>query len=234
MANDCQTNEYFVNLYNELQQLKSKQKEAHTLDAPTLDDIEDYMVSHTDLDLGMSSGVVVLDIVPKESLLAASTHLEVALLNSATIHTILRNLLFFSFTGNNTEAWQVCQLHTIARRWDFKFHEGRKTIVLPGDATLLIDRAMYASSTHRNFISFKDLWAHGIHTFTMVKDHEEALELMQGLRSLPSPMWEPLACMSNPLPVELIYIVDFKLHLQVLYLSHRLTFHKSPWALYFP
>ena len=38
LANNCRTNEYFVNLYKELQQLKSKQREAHTLDAPMLDD----------------------------------------------------------------------------------------------------------------------------------------------------------------------------------------------------
>ena len=39
-----------------------------------LDDTENYMVSHTELDPGGSSGVVVLDIVPRVSLLAANTH----------------------------------------------------------------------------------------------------------------------------------------------------------------
>ena len=112
------------------------------------------MVSHTDLDPGVSSRIVVLDIVPRESLLVASTHLEVALLDSATTHMILRNLLFFSFIGNNIEAWQVCQVHTIAGRRDFKFHKGQATIVLPGGTTLLIDRAMYAPSAHRSLISF--------------------------------------------------------------------------------
>ena len=73
------------------------------MDAPTLDDIENYMVSHTDLDPEVSSAVVVLDIVPRESLLAASTHPKVALLDRATTHTILRDPLFFSFTGNHTK-----------------------------------------------------------------------------------------------------------------------------------
>ena len=104
------------------------------------------MVSHTDLDPGMSSGVVVLDIVPRESLFAANTHPKVALLNSATTYTIVRDPLFFSFTENNTKAWQVSQMHTIARRWDLKFRQGRTTIVLPGGTTLLIDGAMYAPS----------------------------------------------------------------------------------------
>ena len=33
--------------------------------------------------------------------------------------------------------------------------------------------------TYQSLINFKELRAHGIHTFTMVKDHEEALELRQ-------------------------------------------------------
>ena len=71
-------------------------------------------------------------------------------------------------------------MHTIAGRQDFKFHEGQANIVLPGGAILLIEKAMYAPSAHRCLISFKDLRAHGIHIFTMVKDHEEALELRHG------------------------------------------------------
>ena len=91
-------------MYKELQQLKSKQREAHTLDASMLDDTKNYMVSHTSLDPRVSFGVVVLDIVPRVSLLAASTHPEVAMLDSETTHTILKDPLFFSFIGNNTEA----------------------------------------------------------------------------------------------------------------------------------
>ena len=72
LANDCRTNEYFVNMYKELQHLKSKQREAHTLDALMLNDAENYIVSHIDLDLGMSSGIAIMDIDPRESLLAAT------------------------------------------------------------------------------------------------------------------------------------------------------------------
>ena len=83
------------------------------MDAPTLDHTKNYMVSYTDLDHEMSCGVIILDIVPRENLLAVSTHLEGALLDSATTYTILGNLLFYLFIGNNTKAWQVYQIHTI-------------------------------------------------------------------------------------------------------------------------
>ena len=139
-----------------------------------------YMISHIDLDPGVSSGIIFLTIVPRESLLVVSIHLEVALLDSTTTHTILRDSLFFSFIRKNIKAWQVCQMHTIVGRPDVKFCEGWATIVSHGGTTLLIDRAMYAPSVHRSLISFKDLQAHGIYTFTVVKDHEEALELKQG------------------------------------------------------
>ena len=119
------------------------------MDAPTLDDTKNYMISHTHLDPRMSSGVVVLDIVPRVNLLAASIHSKVALLDSATTHTILIDPLFFSFTGNNTKASQVCQMQTIVGRRDFKFREDRATIVLSGSAPLLIDRAMCVISVHQ-------------------------------------------------------------------------------------
>ena len=99
MANNCETNGYFVNLYKELQKLKSKQREAHTLDASMLDDTKNYLVSHTSLDPWVSSGVIVLEIVPKVNLLVANTHLEVALLDNATTHTIMRDSISIHLSG---------------------------------------------------------------------------------------------------------------------------------------
>jgi transposase InsO family protein len=131
-------------------------------------------------DLGESPEIDVLGTAQSVSMHTGGTHREMALLDSATTHTILRDPLFFSFSGNNTEAWQVCKMLTIAGRRDFKFREGQAKIVLPGGATLLIERAIYAPSAHRSLISFKDLRAHGDHTFTVVKGHSEALELLQG------------------------------------------------------
>jgi hypothetical protein len=178
LARDCRTDDFFVHMYKELQRLKSKQPESHALDTPTLDDTENYMVRLSDL--GESPEIDVMGTALRVSMHTGGIHREMALLDSATTHTILRDPLSFSFTGNNTEAWQVCKMLTIAGRRDFKFREGRAKIVLPGGATLWIERAMYAPSAHQSLISFKDLRAHGVHTFTVVKGHSEALELRQG------------------------------------------------------
>ena len=145
LANDCWTNEYFVNMYKKLQHLKSKQREAFILDAPTLNDTGNYIVTHTDLEnIGVSSRVAFMDIVPRVSLHATNTHLEVALLNSATTHTILRDPLLFNFFKNHTDAWQTCQMHTIAGRRDFKFREGWANIILHVGTTFMVEKAMYA------------------------------------------------------------------------------------------
>ena len=93
-----------MNVYKELQHLKAKQHENHALDAPTLDITKNYMVSNFQSDLRMSSGIVVKGTALRESMHANSIHPEVALLDSATTHTILRDPLFFSFTGSQAEA----------------------------------------------------------------------------------------------------------------------------------
>ena len=124
-----------MNLYKELQQLKAKQLEAHALDAPMPEATENYMVSESLTDLGVNYGVAMKDTTLRASLHANSNQ-EPALLDSATTHTILRDVLFFSFTGDETDAWQVCKMQTIAGGRDFKFCEGQATIVLPGGATL--------------------------------------------------------------------------------------------------
>ena len=89
LAKDCTTNEYFVKMYKELQQLKSQQREARTLDAPSLEgtNLENYMASLPGFD--MCSGIIESDIVKRESLLTYSNHHDVALLESATTHMIL-------------------------------------------------------------------------------------------------------------------------------------------------
>ena len=119
----------------------------------------------------------------RESWLAHSSQ-ELALLDSATTYTILRDSLYFSFAGSDTDAWQVCQMQTIAGGRDFKFRKGRATIVLPGGATLLIANAMFAPSASRSLISFKDLRANGIHTMTIVKNNKEALLLQRATEVL--------------------------------------------------
>ena len=103
LANNYQTPKYFVNLYKELQKLKAKEHKTHTLDAPTLDAIENYMLSNIQSDLGMSSGITIMGTTLKKSLHTAGIFPEVALLNNATIHTIMRDPLFFSYTGSQTK-----------------------------------------------------------------------------------------------------------------------------------
>ena len=184
MANSCRTPEYFVNIYKELQQLKARQLEAHALDAPTPEATENYMISGPTPALAINFGLASNSNIDgkgtslRESWLAHSGQ-ELALLDSATTDIVLRDSLYFSFAGSNTDAWQVCQMQTIAGGRDFKFHKGRATIVLPGGATLLIANAMFAPSASRSLISFKDLRANGIHTTTIVKNNKEALLLQR-------------------------------------------------------
>ena len=127
----------------------------------------------------MNSGVVIIETAQRESMLADGVHSEVALLDSATTHTILRDSSFFMFPGDHTDAWQVCKMHTIAGGRDFKYREGRATIVLLGGTTLEIENAMYAPDAHRSLISFKDLRGNGIHTTTSVIKEKEALVLQR-------------------------------------------------------
>jgi hypothetical protein len=100
-------------MYKELQQLKSKQPEAHAVDAPSFQDTENYMVQL--IDLGESTRLEpTFEDDPKDqttgpaprvlSLYSGSNHWKMALLDSATTHTILRDPLYFSFSGIQTEA----------------------------------------------------------------------------------------------------------------------------------
>jgi hypothetical protein len=92
IAKDCRAGDYLVQMYKELQQLKSKQPEAHAVDAPSFEDTENYMVQL--IDLGESTRLEpVFEDDPKDqttgpapralSLYSGSNHREMALLNSA-------------------------------------------------------------------------------------------------------------------------------------------------------
>ena len=185
VAKTYRTADYFVNIYKELQQLKTKQPEthlaeAHSLDAPLVEATENYMVCDTLTNSNVNSGVVIIGTTQRESMLTDGIYSEVALLDNATTYTILWDSIFFLFPGGHTDAWQICKMHTIAGGQDFKYREGRATIVLPGGATLQMDNAMYAPDAHRSLISFKDLRANGIYTTTSVVKEKEALVLQRG------------------------------------------------------
>ena len=185
LAKTCRTPKYFVSIYKELQQLKGKQPEthlaeAHSLDAPSAEATENYMVCNTFTDSDVNSSVAIMGETQRESMLSDGVHSEVALLDSTTTHTILRDPSFFLFPDGHTDAWQVCKMHTIAGGRDFKYREGWATIVLPGGTTFEIENAMYAPDAHRSLISFKDLRVNGIHTTTSVIKEKEALVLQRG------------------------------------------------------
>ena len=92
-------------MYKELRLLKSQKRETHTFDASSLDDtnkeLENYLVS-----------------VPR--LPAADP--VIALLDSATTHTILRSPEYFKFEGHRA-TWHTSDIVTIAGRRNFRYKE---------------------------------------------------------------------------------------------------------------
>ena len=148
-------------MYKELKSLRDGKRETHTLDAPSLDshglDPENYMVTGG----------------------APKNKSKIALLDSASTHTILQDPEFFEFKTRN-EPWQTCEILTIAGKRTLKYREGRANIVLPGGAPLTCERAMYAPDAPRSLISYRDLRANQIHVSTALEIDEEVLELRRG------------------------------------------------------
>ena len=160
-AKECRASPYITDMYKDLQALKGGKRETHTLDAPSLTltelDPENYMVNE------------------EEPVNTA----KIALLDSASTHTILQDHALFEFKTKN-EPWQVCDLVTIAGKRSFRFREGRAHLVLPGGAPLTCDRAMYAPGAPRSLISYRDLRANRIHISTALEKGVEVLELRRG------------------------------------------------------
>jgi hypothetical protein len=182
VARDCRADEHLVKVYKELQELKGKQRKVHTLDAPSLErtDLENYMVCIQPIESASPEASV-----GSASMLRTSeVHHDVTLLDSATTHTILRDPKYFDFSGQESEAWQTCDMITVAGRRNFVFHEGPTTVVLSRGTTLGFPKAMYAPSAQRSLISFRDLRASSIHLLTTLRNGEETLALRQGPRHL--------------------------------------------------
>lgn len=97
--------------------------------------------------------------------------------DSAFTHTILQDQLFFEFQRKN-EPWQSCEIITIAWKQNFKFLEGRATIVLPGATPLSVNELCMPRTP---LIAWR-----AIETYeqTISTPNEEALELRQGSRIL--------------------------------------------------
>ena len=124
-AKECRASSYVIAMYTELQSLREGKRETHTFDAPSTTfsrlDPEIYMVQ---------SGV-------------PANKAKIALLDSASIHTVLQDHAYFEFKTQN-EPWQTCDLVTVAGKRNFRFREGRAVVILPGRAPLIYERAMYA------------------------------------------------------------------------------------------
>jgi hypothetical protein len=181
VARDCRADKHLVKVHKELQELKGKQHEVHTLDAPSLErtDLENYMVCIQPIESTSTEALA-----GSTSRSTSKVHHDVALLDSATTHTILRDPKYFVFSGQESEAWQTCEMITVTGRRNFVFHEGPATVVLSRGTTLVFPKAMYAPTAQRSLISFRDLRAHGIHLLTVLRNGEETLALRQGPRHL--------------------------------------------------
>jgi hypothetical protein len=158
-ARECRAPVYVTDMYRELQNLRESRREAHTLDAPSFSqvDSENYMVQ--------SPGV--------------RSHADRALLDSASTHTILRSLEFFNTVGA-LGPWLESELLTIAGSRNFRFREGRATVILPGGFPLKCEMAMFAPDAPRSLISYRDLRNNGIHLSTSMESDEDSLELIHG------------------------------------------------------
>ena len=163
-ARECRAPQYVWDMYQELKNLKEEKREAHTLDAPSFNELdpENYMVQRS----------------------REESFSETALLDSASTHTILRDPMFFE-SSCMRGSWLNCDILTIAGSRNFKFREGRATVILPGGFPLKCERAMYAPAAPRSLISYRDLRANGIHIFTHGEnDDDAALELRKGTQIL--------------------------------------------------
>ena len=153
-------------MYKKLCLLKSQKRETHTFDASLLDDtnkkLENYLVS-----------------IPR----FPAADPVIALLDSATTHTILRSPEYFKFEGHRA-TWHTSDIVTIAGRRNFHYREGQARVLLPGGTPVLCERAMYSPNAPRSLISYRDLRANGIHITTTQVNGEEVLELRRGLSVL--------------------------------------------------
>ena len=107
----------------------------------------------------------------------------IALLDSATTHTILRSPKYFKFEGHRA-TWHTSDIVTIAGRRNFRYKEGQARVLLPGGIPILCERAMYSPNAPRSLISYRDLRANGIYITTTQVNGEEVLELRRGLSVL--------------------------------------------------
>ena len=142
VSKDFCANDHMVTIYAELKKLHKSHRESHSLNAPALDgtDHENYMTiddgyyrTHgTDPENYMAVADDQTHLTPLVYMAVedeyyripptpgidcgAASHQDMALLDSMSTHTILKDLKYFDFSGHESEAWQTGGLNTIARR----------------------------------------------------------------------------------------------------------------------
>jgi hypothetical protein len=152
-----------IELYMELQKLRNQSRENYNFDIQHDSnlDIENFMAIRGKFE-NMAS---------------------VALLDSASTHTILTNPKFFEFPAGQT-TWQHCTITTMAGSRNLRFRKGQAIIGLPGGFPLICERAMYVPDASHSLISYRDLRASQIHVSTAMDNDDEVLELKQGFSLL--------------------------------------------------
>ena len=158
-AKECRASSYVVELYREIQRLQNQPRENYNYNIqPNQDlDIENYMTSRRN---GIPTS-------------------NIALLDNASMHTMLTDPRFIEFPAGQT-SWQHCKIITMVGCWNLKFQEGRTRVILPGGFPLICNGAMYAPEALRSLINYKDLRANNIHISTTLDRDEEVLELRRG------------------------------------------------------
>ena len=95
---------------------------------------------------------------------------NVCLIDSATTHTILKNLTYFSYLKRQTTS-----VSTICGNAKLIEGSGRAHIILPKGTKLVIEEALYSEKSQRNLLSFKDIRKNGYHIETTNEGNVEYL-----------------------------------------------------------
>ena len=95
---------------------------------------------------------------------------NVCLIDSATTHTILKNLTYFSYLKRQTTS-----VSTICGNAKLIEGSGRAHTILPKGTKLVIEEALYSEKSQRNLLSFKDIRKNGYHIETTNEGNVEYL-----------------------------------------------------------
>lgn len=155
LAHACRISKYLIKIFQENKKLRAEVREVHTMDASMdsigVDDLEAYMTNRTSNDESND-----------------------ALIDSATTHTILRDRRFFI---KKSSTWQTKNMMTMAGANAFCFQEGTVMVKLPAGSIIKCKHGMFAPSTPRSLITYRDVRINGYHLSTVTLNRKEVLVL---------------------------------------------------------